>query len=383
MPKLTAAMTRKLSQALAKAEAFFGLDVQMGSMDTQINIVEPALSSAGWDTTNPANTKRQVTENISLLLTAAEGKSLAICTLPQNSSVAGVTSRAQIAKEAQSKGSDFAVVTNGKDWSVFHVEQPDMAIMTFSTTDKNAASNLNLLSMEATLGNELEKAHAATTIDATVHEAAKVVYEDDAFRKLVAKQLRLTGSKVTPDDLRASLSRVLAFDMSAAAEVTPAAPTEPEAMAEPESKAEPEKVKAAPKPKAPKAKAKSAAPKAGPALAIPEWVDGADVRMQRKSTVAFARYEEGGKMTLMPGSQIVAVEGKTLGLGVRKARKEALLDGTLEARGKMLLVTKEITLKNPKIAAAYAAGTTVPDETCWVAKDGLPELPAELSGPQT
>lgn len=382
-PTATPAEIRKISQASAKLRSFDNLDTKMGAMDTQFNMVEPILTSLGWNIRDPKIVQRDPSDNLTMLITPTEGSSIAICTIKQKGSIGATKTKAASFKEASSKGADWTVITNGADYWIYHQSNTDAPFMKIKLSDDDAAQHLSFLSPKSIEQGSLKDQFDAETTDSTVKAAMEQAIGTDQFADLVRKTLSKQKTKLSKEEVAQSLARISSRDAvatkapvgrpkksaaSAAGKSKPAAKTKPVAAKEPAAKTKPAKKSAT---------AKTNTSDKKPASAQ-EWTDTATHKMVRKQNVAFIRQDaKDGTSTLLPGSLAAVKEGQTIPKAIKNMRSIALDDGSIVKKSGSYVVTREIKLDGPKSAAGFVAGTVVPNVSCWETKSGakMPNAP--------
>lgn len=363
---VTPAELRKISLAISKLKSFDTLPLKMGAMDTQVNMIEPILAALGWNVRDPEVVQRSPSNNLTMLITPKSGSNIGIATLKQNGMIGSASKlKSAASKEATSKGAEWTIIANGKEWWVYHqseTSEPFMKIKVFSDDASQLIAHFSPKSIE---DGTLKQKFNSEGRDEAVKSAVNTTMKTVQFADLVRKQLAKSKMKFTKEEISQSLNRI--------------APDAPK--------------KSSPgRPKGSKAAAKSKSTASSPkdaeitssVSAEGVWSQSATHKMTRKKNTAFMKLDEKtGSTILLPGSTVATKEGKTTSKALRNIRLIALEDGSLKKEKGSLVVTREITLDSPKTAAGLVAGTIVPDIGCWVTEKGEKLAPAKKAKPKS
>lgn len=345
--------------------------VELGAADIASIVVEPILTRIGWKTDDPSQVRRPRFGGFSLRRDGIEVLDISCLSL-----------RSPL-PEAMPDGSnapapEWQIVTNGRDWHLFHREMTHRPFRTFTLRDEETAEDaghvLDLVAPANFALDSLRRAISAETLDAEVLQAlARHLDGSDALIDAIAPMIgdRHNASR---SEIAGALARIPvrlphASDIATPPSVDSSPPAVPTAARKPA------------KPRAPRKRSTLSSLARVPILpadvekkpdpATLTWPEGTTHAMRRKHTYAFIRFRTRDEATtLLPGSVLTANLGTTLTKEQVASRKDAERLGNLAPVDGMLVVMAPLTFPNPRQAATFAAGTLVKDMAAWKSRSG-------------
>ena len=373
-----------IQSCLARLDDLDTRAIDLSPADISSTIVEPVLSGMGWTISDPAQVRRP---GFGSLLLYRDG--IAAIRVDCLSLRSGVSQA--IDPSTHDGGAEWMIVTNGRDWNIFHVDMPRRPFRSFSLRDTATAEDatriLELVTPEQFALDGLKKAILSETRDADILRA--LARHLDGSEALIDAIKEIVGEvrDIPRTDVKASLDRIEirlpALETLPPAEEAPA----PKAARPGKGKSSPVKAGASGRANAGSGKASKATatvldslatvpilPKdvsRKPALADLQWPEGTTHAMRRKHNYAFIRFRNRSEATtLLPGSVITPNPGNTLTKQQVALRREAERLGNIVLVDGMFVVMTPLSFPNPRQAATFAAGTLVKDMTVWKARDG-------------
>lgn len=204
----------------------------VSEQDTKAGLIEPVLEALGWDVRDPDEVRheyrRAPSDNpVDYALLLLRTPRLFVEAKGVSQHLDDPKWANQTIAYATAAGVEWVALTNGAEWRIYNAHAPvpiDKKLFRSVQIEKDpdeAVRVLRLLGKENMGENRIEELWKGYFVDRQVHEVLLDIFSSEPARELVAA-VRHRVPSLTPKEIRASLTRVVArFEFPAVAE-TPA-----------------------------------------------------------------------------------------------------------------------------------------------------------------